>query len=78
MPAIGNFSRQGLPRPIPATELQAIVGASQAFCSPDALNSTVTDSTARWPFLLSDPPFSNLLIPASRQKPTHQIREHYS
>jgi hypothetical protein len=70
MRATGNFSRHGLPRPIPAAELQTIVGASQAFCSPDALNSTVSDSTARWPFLLSHPLFSELPIGAAQKKPT--------
>jgi hypothetical protein len=69
MRAMGKFSRHGLPRPIPATELQTIVGATQAFCSPEAMNSTVTDSTARWPFVFSHPLLSELPIGSTQKKP---------
>jgi hypothetical protein len=70
MRAMGNFSRHGLPRPIPATDLLTMVGASQTFCSPEALNSTVTDSTARWPFIFSHPRLANKVGNFPPTKPT--------
>jgi len=42
-----------LPRAISVDELQMMVGASQAFCSWDATNSTVSEEMDRWPFLFS-------------------------
>ncbi len=65
MDARGELSRKELPRAIPARELQRMLGTSQAFCSWDASNSTVSDLIARWPFLFSRP-----LIGANR-KPKH-------
>jgi hypothetical protein len=37
---MGGLDREGLPRPIPAKELQAMLGSNPAFCSWDAWNST--------------------------------------
>jgi hypothetical protein len=64
MYAIGELGRKGLPRPIPAEELQTIIGPSQAFCSWDASNSPVSDLIARWPFLFSHP------LMGTNKKPT--------
>ena len=50
---MGEVNPQGLPRPIPAVELQGILGPSQAFCSWDASPSKVSEEMARWPFLFS-------------------------
>jgi hypothetical protein len=50
-----ELGQKSLPRAIPAKELQAMLGANQAFCSWDAANSTVRESLARWPFLFSHP-----------------------
>ena len=55
MRAIREFGRKGLPRAIPAEELQKTLGNSRAFCSWDASNSTVGDLVTRWPFLFSRP-----------------------
>jgi hypothetical protein len=48
---------KGLPRPIPADELQAMLGPNQAFCSWDASISKVSESMVRWPFLFLGQPF---------------------
>ena len=55
MSAIGELGREGLPRAIPAEELQTMLGTSEAFCSWDASNPTVSELIARWPFLFSHP-----------------------
>jgi hypothetical protein len=55
MHVMGELDREGLPRPIPAKELQAMLGSNPAFCSWDAWNSTFRDLTTRWPFLFSYP-----------------------
>jgi hypothetical protein len=52
---MGELGRKGLPRAIPAGELQTMLRANPAFCSWDASNSTVNDLTTRWPFLFSRP-----------------------
>jgi len=52
MPEPGH---KDLPRAIPAEQLQAMLGASQAFCSWDASNSTIRELLGRWPFLFSHP-----------------------
>ena len=65
MRALGKLSRAGLPRPIPAEELQTMLGASQAFCSWDASNSTASDLLTGWPFLFSYP------LTRTSKKPAH-------
>jgi hypothetical protein len=55
MLAMGELGRKGLPRAIPAEELQIMLGTSAAFCSWDASNSTVNQLMDRWPFLFSHP-----------------------
>ena len=49
----GELNPQALPRPIPADELQVMLGPNQAFCSWDASIAKVSEEMARWPFLLS-------------------------
>lgn len=56
--------RKGLPRPIPAEELQIMLGTSEAFCSWDASNSMVSESMDRWPYLFSHP------LMGTNKKPT--------
>ncbi|MGD0842051.1 MAG: hypothetical protein ABSA32_12915 [Candidatus Acidiferrales bacterium] len=53
MVQMGEYGRKDLPRAISVDELQMMVGASQAFCSWDATNSTVSEEMDRWPFLFS-------------------------
>jgi hypothetical protein len=48
-----ELNPQALPRPIPADELQVMLGPNHAFCSWDASISKVSEEMARWPFLLS-------------------------
>jgi hypothetical protein len=55
MNVIGKLGRKGVPRAISAEELQRTLGSTDAFCSWDASNSTVSDLTTRWPFLFSHP-----------------------
>jgi len=55
MHSMGELSRKGVPRAIPAEELQTMLGPSQAFCSWNALYATVRELLARWPFLFSHP-----------------------
>ena len=52
---MGGFGRKGLPRAIPVEELQTMLGTSEAFCSRDASNPTVSQLMDRWPFLFSHP-----------------------
>jgi hypothetical protein len=56
MRAMRELNPKGLPRPIPAHELQAMLGPNQAFCSWDASISKVSEEMARWPFLFSGHP----------------------
>jgi hypothetical protein len=53
MRVLGELSPKGLPRPIPADELQVMLGPNQAFCSWDASMTKVSEEMARWPFLFS-------------------------
>jgi hypothetical protein len=53
MRVMGELNRNCLPRPIPADELQTMLGPNQAFCSWDASISKVSEEMARWPFLFS-------------------------
>jgi hypothetical protein len=55
MRAAGQFGRKGLPRAIPAEELQKMMGSSRALCSRYATTSTTCDLITRWPFLFSHP-----------------------
>jgi hypothetical protein len=55
MGVIVEFGREGVPHAISAEELLRTLGSSDAFCSWDASNSTVSDLTTRWPFLFSRP-----------------------
>jgi hypothetical protein len=64
MREMGEPGRKGLPRAIPAEELQKMLGAGGAFCSWDASNSTTSDLLARWPFLFSQP------LTGTNKKPT--------
>jgi hypothetical protein len=64
MRAMVELGRQDLPRPIPAEELQAMLGTSAAFCSWDASNSTVSELMDPWPFLFSHP------LMGTKKKPT--------
>jgi hypothetical protein len=61
---MGEFGREDLPRAIPAEELQMMLGPGEASCSWDASNSTVSDLTARWPFMFSHP------LMGTNKKPT--------
>jgi hypothetical protein len=53
MRVLGELDAKGLPRPIPANELQVMRGFNQAFSSWDASMSKVSEEMARWPFLFS-------------------------
>jgi hypothetical protein len=53
MRVLSELYPKGLPRPIPADELQLMLGPNQAFCSWDASMSKVSEEMARWPFLFS-------------------------
>jgi hypothetical protein len=55
MRGTGQLGRKGLPRAIPAGELQTMLQANPAFCSWDASYSTVNDLTTGWPYLFSHP-----------------------
>jgi len=55
MLVIGELGRQGLPRAIPADELEMMLGPSAAFCSWDTSNSRLRELVAGWPFLFSHP-----------------------
>jgi hypothetical protein len=59
-----ELGRKGLPRAIPAEELQTMLGPNGAFCSGDASNSMVSELMARWPFLFSHP------LMGTNKKPT--------
>jgi len=47
MRAMDELNSKGLPRPIPADELQIVLGPNQAFCSWDASISKVSEEMAR-------------------------------
>jgi hypothetical protein len=49
----GELNSRGLPQPIPAAELQVMLGPNPAFCSWDASIRKVSEEMARWPFLFS-------------------------
>jgi hypothetical protein len=53
MRVLGKLDLQGLQRPIPADELQLMIGHNEAFCSSDAGILKVSECMARWPFLFS-------------------------
>jgi hypothetical protein len=55
MGMIGELGRKGVPRAIPAEELQRTLGSSPVFCSWNVSNSKVSDLTTGWPFLFSHP-----------------------
>jgi hypothetical protein len=55
MRAMSEPGREGLPRAIPAEELQTMLGTGGAYCSWDASNLAVSELMARWPFLFSRP-----------------------
>jgi hypothetical protein len=55
MGMIGELSRKGVPRAIPAEELQRTLGSSPVFCSWNVSNSKISDLTTGWPFLFSHP-----------------------
>jgi len=64
MGEMGQLGNKGLPRPIPAEERQVMLGTSEAFCSWDASNSTVSELMDRWPYLFSRP------LMGTNKKPT--------
>jgi len=64
MRAMRELVRKGLPRAIPAEELQIMLGPSGAFCSWDASNSMVSQLMDRWPYLFSHP------LMGTKKKPT--------
>jgi hypothetical protein len=68
MRVLGELNPKGLPRPIPADALQVMLGPSQAFYSWAASISKVSESMARWPFLLS----GHQEIKRNPAKPTRQ------
>jgi hypothetical protein len=55
MRVLGELGRPGVPRAIPAEELQRTLESSAVFCSWNDSNSTLSDLTTRWPFLFSHP-----------------------
>jgi hypothetical protein len=50
---MGQFGRKGLPRAIPAEELQTMLGNSRALCSRHAVTSATCELITRWRFLFS-------------------------
>jgi hypothetical protein len=64
MGVMGELGRRGVPRAIPAEELQRMLGTRQAFCSWDASNSIISELIAGWPFLFSHP------LTGKNKKPT--------
>src|SRR5580698_6155472 len=56
MLTIGELGCRGLPRTIPAEDLQKMLRANPAFCSWNASNSPFSELMDRWPFLLSHLP----------------------
>jgi hypothetical protein len=54
MRVLSEMSPKVLPRPIPADELQVMIGPDHAFCSWDASMSKVSEKMACWPFLFSE------------------------
>jgi hypothetical protein len=69
MRVLGEVNPQGLPRPIPAGELQVMLGPNQAFCSWDASIAKVIEEMARWPFLFSGHPEHKLKIFPGKHQP---------
>ena len=55
MCGLGEVGGKGLPRSIPAEELQKMLGSGLALCSRHAASSTTCDLITRWPFLFSRP-----------------------
>lgn len=55
MCATRELGGKGLPRAIPAVELQRMLNGNPAFCSWDAATSTINDSTTGWPYLFAHP-----------------------
>jgi hypothetical protein len=55
MRALGELARKGLPRGIPAEELELMLQDSAQFSSWPAFSSTVREATDHWPFLFSYP-----------------------
>ena len=55
MRPIAGLGGTGWPRAIPADELEIMLGRSEAFCSWDASNSTISELMDSWPFLFSHP-----------------------
>jgi hypothetical protein len=53
MRVVGEMSPKGLPSPIPADELQMMLGHNEAFCWWDASIAKVSEEMTRWPFLFS-------------------------
>jgi hypothetical protein len=66
MRVLGEMSPKGLPRPIPADELQVVIGSNQAFCSWDASILKVSEETARWPFFFRHQGKTNASLTTSR------------
>jgi hypothetical protein len=56
MRVLGELDPKGLPRLIPAAELQVMIGHNEAFCSWDGSVSKVSEEMARRPFLFSAHP----------------------
>jgi hypothetical protein len=69
MRVLGELSPKGLPRPIPADELQVMIGPNQGFCSWDASILKVSEEMARWPFL-----FSGCQEPARDKAKPHPLK----
>jgi hypothetical protein len=55
MHSMSGFSGKKLPRPIPAEQLQMMLGAGGAFRSWSASHPTIPEMTAGWPFLFAQP-----------------------
>jgi hypothetical protein len=65
MAVIGELGRKGVPRAIPAAELQRTLGSNPVFCSWNVSNSKISDLTTGWPFLFSHP------LLGTNNKPAH-------
>jgi hypothetical protein len=66
MGTIGEPGPKGVPRALPAEELQRTLGSSPVFCSWNVSNSKISDVTAGWPFLFSHP------LLGTNKNPAHQ------
>jgi hypothetical protein len=60
----GKLGRKELPGPIAVGDLQKLLGTSWASCSWEATHPTLSELTARWPFL-----FSRSFMGTSQKKP---------